>query len=532
MRFLMTVLLAFASAASFAEEEIRHYFEALNAGYSLPVHGDYLVSTEELRIFYQKRNYQPVWYRNGKLIQSATDLYLAVETVTADGLQPEDYHNRALQESCPAEQNDHLAFCDLLFSDAFFLLAQDLLAGKVNPATLEPGWEPQQRRRNLVLLLENALAEDKVKDVLANLRPAALEYDRLMASLRRLRAATRYPEWSTLATTPAIGPGQADERLTAIVDRLVFWGDMPEPTAPVKQYDEATQQAVKFFQSRHGLEPTGIIGPETLEHFNVTPTRRAQQIMVNMERWRWLDENLGPTYVLVNLAASELEAVRNTQTAFTKPIAVSALYRDAPLFSDRLRYMVMNPGWTVPRQIAAEEQLALIQQDPQYLSRLGFSVFSGTTLVPPESVDWSGLSPANFDYRLVQSPGPRNALGKVKFMFPNKHHVYLHGAPAEDLFTENKQGFRAGSIRVESPLELAAWLLEEDLAGGAQVQSVLSRGAPEAVYLRQPIPVHLAYRTAWVNSQGVLNFRPDIYERDMPLYEALIKAPSVLDGKP
>lgn len=188
--------------------------------------------------------------------------------------------------------------------------------------------------------------------------------------------------------------------------------------------------------------------------------------------------------------------------------------------------MVMNPGWTIPRAIAAEDHLPAIQRDPQYLGQRGVSVFSDTALVAPDSVDWAGLSATNFPYRLVQAPGPRNALGPVKFMFPNKHHVYLHGAPEDDLFSSGKGAFRAGSIRVDNPMELAVWLLEDDLAGEGYVQSILGKGAPEAIYFRQPIPVHLAYRTAWVNTQGVLHFRPDIFDRDAPLYEALIASPS------
>lgn len=519
MRALLLLLIAFAAVKSHAEDEIRHYFEALDSGYNLPVHGDHLITNRELKEFYQKRNYQPVWYSGGRLIRAATQLYLMVETAGLDGLQPEDYHNRALQESCPAEQRDSLAYCDLLFSDAFFLLAQHLMVGKVNPETGTPGWREQQRQPNLVRLLETALAQEKVKTTLEGLRPKMLDYDRLMASLRRLRAATRYPEWNQLALSPAIEVGSQDPRLPAVIDRLVYWGDMERPATPIEIYDESVQQAIRRFQGRHGLPSDGVIGASTFEELNVDPMRRVQQIMANMERWRWLDQNPGPTHLMVNVAQAELQAVKNTQHAFVKSVEISQGHRDTPLFSGRLHYLVLNPGWTVPKPTARQVLLPAIRANPDFLANAGLSVFSGTAVVPPESVDWSGLAPANFDYRLVQSPGPRNALGQVVFMLSNPHHVYLHGTPVEDVFPTTDGGFNVGSIRVQDPLELAAWVVGVE----SQVKTLLDQGSPATVYLPEPVPVHITYRTAWVNSQGVLNFRKDIYQRDKPLYEALIQ---------
>lgn len=520
MRFLATILIALGSTASAADDTIRHYFETLTSGYSLPVHGDYLISTDELQTFYKERKYQPVWYRNGKISSAATELYLAVETATVDGLEPEDYHNRALQETCATATGVAIAYCDLLFTDAFFLLAQHLSAGKVDPEKLSPDW-PADLQRPLIPLLQTALAEGKVKQTLAGMRPTQLKYERLMAVLRRLRVAEA-PDWPALPVTPAITPGQEDERMGAIVERLVFWGDMQSPTDPITFYSEEVQQAVEYFQGRHGLRADGSISEATLNALNVSPAARARQIQTNMERLRWLADDLGAHHLLVNIAGFELQAVKHGETVFTTPVAVSPYCSQVPVFSSSIRYLVFNPTWTVPRDAVAH-QLSAIQRDPDYLDRLGFTVYADMTPIAVNTVNWSQLSEHSFVYRLVQAPGPHNAMGQVKFMFPNNYNVSLHDAPGEDLFDETEMAFDAGCIRVQQPLDLAAWTLKDANWSRQQLHALLEEQVPRALYLRDPLPVHVEYRTAWVDSKGVLNFRADVYQRDQTLHEALTR---------
>ncbi len=523
MRFLTIAALLLLSVGSHADNNvIRHYFESLNSGYPLTVHGDYLVATEDLKTFYEQHNYQPIWYSSGKLNKVATELYLAIETATADGLQPADYHNRALQQSCPAEQTENLAYCDLLFTDAFFILAQHLSAGKVNPSAMSIEWPGEQRNRNLVSLLNDALAENTLKNVLASLRPRQLGYERLMSALKRLRVATRYPAWSPLPLSPPIEPGQSDPRLQAIIERLVFWGDMQAPPAPIDHYDQGLQLAVQRFQGRHGLKDDGVIGEETFKAFNVDPTRRAQQIIANMERRRWLAKELGIKHLRVNIAEHKLSAIKHDQTAFTQTIIIGSHYRQVPAFSDEIRYVELNPDWTVPQDMAGKTFLPMLKANPQSLASLGFSIFAGNKKIAADAIDWSGISTGNFDYRLVQAPGPRNALGQVAFVFPNPYKLSLHDSPDQDLLENAGQPFSAGGIRVEAPLELAAWLLEDSSWSSERLAEQVAKGETQALYPLQPVPVHIEYRTAWVNRQGVLNFRKDIYERDKPLYEKLI----------
>jgi murein L,D-transpeptidase YcbB/YkuD len=532
MRFLMIATLLSISVSSYADNAIRHYFESLNSGYSLPVHGDHLVATEDLETFYEQHNYQPVWYSSGKLINIATELYLAIETATADGLQPADYHNRALQQACPAEQTQNLAYCDLLFTDAFFILAQHLSAGKVNPSALSTEWPGEQRNRNLVSLLNDALAENTIKNVLASLRPRQLGYERLMSALKRLRVATRYPAWSPLPLSPSIEPGQSDPRLTAIIERLVFWGDMQEPSAPIDHYDQALQVAVQRFQSRHGLKDDGVIGEATLTAFNVDPTRRAQQIIANMERRRWLAKELGSKHVKVNIAENKLSAIKHDQTAFTQTLTVASHYRQVPAFSDVIHYVELNPDWTVPRELAGETFLPMLKADSQSLAPLKVAIFGGAEKIAADAIDWAGISQRNFNYRLVQAPGPRNALGQVAFLFPNPYKLSLHDSPDQELLATAGKSFSTGGIRVEAPLELAEWLLEDSAWSSERLTELVAKGETQALYPLQPVPVHIEYRTAWVNRQGVLNFREDIYGRDGPLYEQVISSQLIKRASP
>lgn len=522
MRLLTAAFLLLAAVSSHANEDIRRYFETLNSGYNLPVHGDHLVSIDELKTFYEEHNYQAVWYQGGKTIWAATELYLAIETAGIDGLRPEDYHNRALQESCPAEETEAIGYCDLLFTDAFLILARHLSEGKINPSVPLRTWTAVQRSKNLISLLNDALAENTLKNVMTNLRPRQLGYERLMAALKRLRAATRYPTWAPLALSPAIEPGQEDERLAAIIERLVFWGDMQAPAVPIALYDAALQQAVERFQERHGLAADGVIGPSTLEALNVDPTRRAQQIMANMERRRWLSSELGSKYVRVNIAQRELVAVEHDKVIFTQPVTVGSHYRDTPSFSDKIRYLTVNPDWTVPLEFARTDFLPMWKDNPQSMELLQFTLFSGSEEVAPASIDWSGVSSQDFDYRLVQKSGPRNAMGRVKFIFPNVHKVYLHDAPEEDLFG-NGEGFSAGSMRVAKPFALAVWLLSDNAWPIERLQQLVVQGAQKTVFLRSAVPIHVEYRTAWVTTGGVLNFRQDFQQRDTALYEKLTK---------
>jgi murein L,D-transpeptidase YcbB/YkuD len=230
-----------------------------------------------------------------------------------------------------------------------------------------------------------------------------------------------------------------------------------------------------------------------------------------------------------------VSVVEGDREALVMRAAVGRSYRRTPVFSDTIRYLVLNPYWEVPVRLAVQDKLPEIRKDPEYLAREGFRVYSGwggeQTPVDPASIDWSGLGPGNFPYRLRQSPGPRNALGRVKFMFPNRFNVYLHDTPAREVFANAERDVSSGCIRLERPLDLAEALLDASPRWSrAELERVLEKGGEMGISLERPVPVHLLYWTAWVDASGAINFRQDVYGRDALLAEALERAAATARG--
>lgn len=527
--------LAGVSQSGFALEgkpTLRQHIEAMSGDYPIAAKGTILQAQTTLKNFYLDNDFAPAWHDAEQYpTAQARALVQEIGRIAEDGLLPADYHYQSLREyyldaSTGSKNLDYVEY-DLLLSDAAAMLSQHLLAGKVNPETLSADWKAQRREKDLAVILGELSQAEDVVVWLNELRPNQVRYFRLKKLLMRLRYAEA-PEWPPLAVAPMIKPGTIDARLPAVRARLRYWGDLDvaedldSGTADSRVYDPVLAAAVSNFQRRHGLEEDAIIGRATFDALNISPAEREQQVINNLERWRWLAEDLGERHVLVNIAGFELKMVENNQTIMTKPVIVGRDYRRTPVFSDRIRYLVFNPTWTVPMSIAVKDQLPAIRKDPDHFSRLGMTVLDRSqNQVDPAEIDWQALGPRNFPYRLVQTPGPLNALGQVKFMFPNTHDVYLHDTPARDLFTKKDRAFSSGCVRVSDPMEVAAWLLEKDGLSRNQIDAIVAKGDLRTVFLKQPVPVHIEYWTAWIDSREELHFRNDIYRRDPPLSAAL-----------
>jgi Uncharacterized protein conserved in bacteria len=502
---------------------LRQQVEGSLADHPLTAFGISLKAKEILQEFYLERNFQPAWFdENLHPTSQALALIKVIAGIGSEGLLPQDYHHKRLQQLANAPAMDYVDY-DLLLSDAAANLSRHLLMGKVNPESNSPDWKATPRQRDLVEVMEQLTQANDVENRLQQLRPQQVRYVRLLKLLEQLNDKTP-GDWRALSRSPAIKPGTSDARLPVIRARLQFWGDLAgdEPVADAAHYDDKLQAAVKHFQERHGLDVDGIIGAGTVDALNVTPATRRQQVITNLERWRWLADDLGERHVLVNIAGFELKVIDNNQTVMRKPVIVGRDYRRTPVFSDRIRYLVFNPTWTVPHKLAVKDKLPDIKADPGYLTRLGFTVFDQQqNRVDPAQVDWSKITQRNFPYRLVQSPGPLNALGQVKFMFPNQYDVYLHDTPSRELFSKAGRAFSSGCVRVAQPLDLATLLLEGNGMTRAQIDEIIAKGEQQTVFLKNPVPVHIEYWTAWIDSNNRLNFRNDIYERDPPLATAL-----------
>jgi murein L,D-transpeptidase YcbB/YkuD len=321
------------------------------------------------------------------------------------------------------------------------------------------------------------------------------------------------------------------DHIAQLRQRLSVSGDLgPQENHEENRYDENLEEAVRRFQVRHGLPPTGRIDKQTFNELNVPVAVRIRQIELNMERWRWIPRELGARYLLVNAADYRLTVVENGQPIWDMRVVVGRDYRSTPVFSADLQYLEINPYWNVPQKIAVEDILPKVKQNPEYLIRKHFKVFkdwrAGAPEIDPLTVDWSKVTKRNFRFKLRKEPGPSNDLGRIKFMMPNRFAVYLHDTPNRKLFKKNYRSYSSGCIRLEKPIELAEYLLKDDPKW--TYQSILRAVDSEQnriVRLKKAVPVHLLYWTAWVDQKGVVNFRKDIYKRDPRLDMALKERP-------
>jgi murein L,D-transpeptidase YcbB/YkuD len=406
-----------------------------------------------------------------------------------------------------------------------------LLAGRINPETIDSEWHADRRETDLAGVLQRALDADTMNGALEDLLPPQPGYQRLKQALVRFREIDARGGWPMVAPGPKLQNGDRSERVLALRHRLQDSGDIsPEGVSDSTVLDEPLAQAVRRFQGRHGLDVDGVVGPATLQALNVSAGDRVREIEVNLERWRWLPQSLGHRYILVNIADFHLDVIEDGRHVMEMRVVVGRGYRRTPVFSGNITYLVLCPYWQVPPNIAVQDKLPLIRKDPEYLSKQHMVVFRGwggdAQVIDPATIDWSNVSAKNLAYRFRQDPGPWNALGRVKFMFPNKFNVYLHDTPSQELFQKTSRAFSSGCIRLEKPVELAEYLLQDDpMWTRERLLDAVAQWTEQTVQLPQPIPVHLLYWTAWVDSENVVHFRSDLYGRDRRLKEALRENP-------
>lgn len=491
--------------------------------------------------FYRKRGYAPAWTLEGNPTPHARELLSSLASSRYEGLSPEIYHYSEIQNilaqlgksdsGSGTTTPSTLAELDILLTDAFLLYATHLFSGRVDPETIHTAWEAFHPEIDLARELSEALATGRIAEKLAVLTPSDEGYRRLKAALLTYREIAAEKRWLQIPSGPALKTGETDARVALLRKLFKVTGDL-ENTADETSlfFDNPMDSALRRFQCRHGLEADGILGKETLNQLNRPVAGRIRQMELNLERWRWLPHKLGQRHILVNIAAFQLHVMESGRSILTMRVVVGTHFRKTPVFSETMKYLVINPYWNVPFRIAIEDKLPLIRKNPSYLLENGYRVLNGwegdVTEVAPENIDWSGITPRNFLYRLRQDPGPQNALGRIKFMFPNRFSVYLHDTPQHRLFNSTVRAFSSGCIRVEKPLELATYLLKEDPAWSKeQIEKAIISDKNRIIILKNRVPVHLLYWTAWVEPDGAIHFRKDIYGRDLLLDRALKERP-------
>ncbi|HEX5715269.1 MAG TPA: L,D-transpeptidase family protein [Thermoanaerobaculia bacterium] len=477
---------------------------------------------DEMRRFYQKRQYQPAWSDVNGPRPQAEQLAQAIGSVAAtEGLDPRRYRSQQLAGILSQMKEDkdwslespeaqrRLADLDVEMTFIYLTLAAHTAIGRVQPETLRIHWEDQSRNVDLDARLEKALQEEDVAASLRSLAPPNPRYARLRDALTRYREIGNWPKVPEGLEKGARGAG-----VLALRNRLTAEGDLPTPPEgqqPLPVFDDAVAQAVSRFQQRHGLEPDGKMGEDTLAELNVPVQERIQQIEINLERWRWLPNTLGDSHVWVNVPEYRMELYDEGRKAIDMAVVVGKQQSQTPVFSDMMEYMELNPEWNIPSSITEGEILPKLASDPSYLAR--------------NNMEWVG---EGANQRLKQRSGPDNPLGQVKFMFPNEHDVYLHDSPADHLFSREERDFSHGCIRLERPVQLAEYLLRDKPEWrGTKVREAIVSGEHRTVKLPKKLPVHILYFTAWVEDNGVIHFRKDVYGHDQKLAAALAEEPVV-----
>lgn len=471
--------------------------------------GAQLSSAAEVRRFYARRDYALAWTRPDGLAAAATQLEQALAAAPAEGLTGHADVTAALAalrgrfrgRTWPASAR---ADAELLLSDAFLTYGGELLVGRVDPRRIHPGWTLPARTADLAAVLERALDDGRIGEALEALAPRSPEYVALRTELRRYRGIVLGGGWGALPP-PArtLRSGDTGDAVAALRRRLAF--EVSVPAAPADTFDAALAAAVATYQKRRGLEADGVVGPTTRRALDVPAAQRLEQLRLALERLRWLPESLGDRYVEVDIPAFELKVMENGRRVLTMRIVGGKPASPTPVFGAQMTSLVLSPYWNVPPGIAAREVWPRVERDPGYLARHHMSVLP--------------------DGSIRQAPGPWNALGAVKFLFPNRYDVYLHDTPEKQLFAEQVRAFSHGCMRVERPMDLAAYLLRElpDWTSD-RVAAVVAARSEVTIPLTAPLPVYVLYRTAWVDSVGVLQLRDDLYGHDRRLAAALAGA--------
>ena len=478
--------------------------------------------------FYRERQFQPAWSDGHQLLPPAEELLAAIPAAAGEGLDPRVYHLAALTDRAQrfrATPTPQLAAeLDLLLSDAFMTLASHYLNGRSAPARVDKDWHIPREEADPLRMLSQALASGRIHDSLQALLPADPAYAALRGAWQDLQLLAAVGGWPRLTFKVPLRPGASGPEVTALRQRLLLSGDLPAIEGSGETFDAGLEAAVWRFQARHGLVADRIVGRQTLAALNVPAAERVRQLAVNLERWRWLPRTFGERHLRVNLPAFHLELIEKGERNLDMRVIVGRLVRPTPTFVERVTYIVLNPYWEVPQHLAVVDLLPKIQADLGYLAKNGIKVFTapGGTQLDPAVIDWQQLGRGNFPYHLRQDPGPKNALGRIKFIFPNRFTVYLHDTPTPKLFEREQRTFSSGCIRIEKPLALAQLLLRgTPLADPVTLEEKLASAVNEAVPLPTPLPVYLLYFTAWMEADGTLNFRPDLYKRDPRLAAAL-----------
>lgn len=482
----------------------------------------------DIAAFYRENGYRPIWTGNGNTDrQRRQELLRALSEAAAHGLPAERYSVEGLESRIRAARSERdLGRLEVEFSGLFLRYARDVQTGVLTPSSVDPEIKREVPLRSRSGLLR-AFSQSSPRAFIRALPPKSQEYARLMKEKLRFEKLLGNGGWGeTVRAGRTLRPGDSGNDVVALRNRLIRMGYLPRTATA--SYDGAIQKAVQRFQLDHGLSLDGVAGPGTIEEVNQPPEYRLSQIIVAMERERWINhpDGLGRRHVWVNLPDFHARIVDNGKVTFETRAVVGERRKDkhTPEFSDMMEYMELNPDWTVPRSILGRDYLPRLQKDP-YAARYLQLIDARGRVVSRDEIDFSQYTERTFPFTVRQPPGDLNALGLVKFMFPNPHAIYLHDTPAKNLFQREVRAYSSGCIRLNEPFEFAYTLLARQMSNPkSYFDSQLATGRQMRIDLKEPIPVHLVYRTAFTTPKGEIQFRRDFYGRDAKIFTALRNA--------
>ncbi len=550
--------------------------------------------------FYEKRNFEALWYSEKDLLRSARKLLKIIKNISTEGINPERYYYSKLKylydqvdniwlNLYQADLND-LSLLDIECTEAALQLANDLRFGVIDPAELSIQWEITRDSVDLVPEIVAAVQNKNLVAFYESLKPSIAPYLKLKSKLNELREkALADTDQVKLKEKQKLEVGIFSEEITLLRKRINFLCGLTEEKIPNRKaqpkdrqaskdtiqqrveeftvcldtvyidnksykvirdssftsydkvilpnpvsldgmvydptyYDSTLLLKVKQFQRAYGLSPDGVIGANTIKTLNEPFSEMVYKTEMNLDRWRWIPRDLSGRYIIVNIAGYYLEVFENDEVTMTKQVMVGATKTETPVFSNTLQYIEMNPTWTVPYSISSRELLPKIQNDPSYLARNDYQLLSGGASIDPYSVDWSSIKASNFPYVLRQKPGRKNALGQIKFIFPNRYNVYLHDTQSKSKFKNYNRAYSHGCIRLEKPMELAEYIFQDDPEWTLEnLTTELNKRRIKRVHLKNPLPIILFYWTSYVNENDEIIFRKDVYKRDavvLPIWKA------------
>ncbi|MBO9445041.1 L,D-transpeptidase family protein [Ruegeria sp. R14_0] len=514
------IFAAFVSAAA----SVANAQSAPDTAFQMAV-AEFAPSGSGLADFYRGNNFAPIWVgesaehqaRRARLIRalSSTDLH---------GLPQGDYDVSSLMSQMQdARSLRDLGAVEIALSRAFVRYADDLYAGALRPAQIDDGLVRKVSRLSAAEHLQALTAADG-DAYFDELAPQSVQYRALMKQKLALEALVHQGGWGASVPVDKLELGDTGPNVIKLRNRLISMGYLKPTANPV--FDDALLAAVKDFQQAHGLAADGVAGQGTITELNRTASERLKAVYVALERERWLPRERGERHILVNQADFSAKIVDEGRVTFETRAVIGKNVHDrrSPEFSDEMEHMVINPSWYVPRSIITKEYLPKLQSNPNAVGHIQITDRSGR-VVNRGAVDFTQFNTRNFPFAMRQPPSKSNALGLVKFMFPNKYNIYLHDTPQKSLFAREVRAFSHGCIRLAQPFEFAyALLAKQEEDPKAFFHRILATGKETTVPLEQHVPVHLIYRTAYIGPKGEVQYRRDVYDRDRKIWEALQKA--------